>query len=100
MSKHTPGPWFISNRNPLRVIESGPRMASIAKCGIKLGVDADEEAAANARLIAAAPDMLEVLREAELVLAEKLRRLGADPQVSPTYNRIRDVIVKAKGEVT
>lgn len=40
-------------------------------------------------------EMLDVLKEAELVLAEKLRRLRADPQVSPTYRRIRAVIAKA-----
>jgi hypothetical protein len=51
----------------------------------------------DACLIAAAPELLEVLREAELVLAEKLNRLGAQPNASPTYRRIRAAIAKATG---
>jgi hypothetical protein len=49
------------------------------------------------RLANAAPELLEVLREAELVLAEKLNRLGAQPNASPTYRRIRAAIAKATG---
>lgn len=43
-------------------------------------------------------ELLEVLQEAELVLAEKLRRLGADPTVSPMYHRIRAAIAKETGD--
>lgn len=43
-------------------------------------------------------ELLEVLKEAELVLAEKLRRLGADPNVSPTTHRIRAAIFDAMKE--
>jgi hypothetical protein len=44
-----------------------------------------------------AAELLSVLEEAELVLAEKLRRLGADPEVSPTYRRMVATIRKARG---
>lgn len=42
-------------------------------------------------------ELLAVLDEAGIVLAEKLRRLGADKNASPTIHRIRAVIVKVKG---
>lgn len=66
MSKHTPGPWYVSKRNPLRVIESGPRAITLATCStLGRGVTAENaqtEAEANARLIAAAPELCEALR--------------------------------------
>ncbi len=62
MSKHTPGPWHVSKRNPLSVVEAGPRASQIAKMGIKLGVCSQQDAEANARLIAAAPNLLAALR--------------------------------------
>lgn len=40
----------------------------------------------------------EALAEAELVLAEKLRRLGAGPNVSPTAHRIRSALSNTKEE--
>lgn len=54
MSKHTPGPWIAKGDNVYEENEPG----RIAKtCG-----GTDEQAAANARLIAAAPDLLEALK--------------------------------------
>lgn len=58
---------------------------------------ADLAEARERELIAQREELLAVLREAELVLAEKLRRLGADPNVSPTTHRIRAAIAKAEG---
>ncbi len=57
MSKHTPGPWKTTHSevNGYRVSDStGWGVAVVLK-------DTNDEA--NARLIAAAPDMLEALRE-------------------------------------
>ncbi len=42
----------------------------------------------------------EALREAELVLEEKLRRLGADPRVSPTPHRIRAALAAIIGNTS
>ncbi|WP_288254055.1 hypothetical protein [uncultured Hydrogenophaga sp.] len=66
-AQHTPGPWFVSKKNPLRVIESGPRALTLASAGTTgRGVTLDGaqcEAEANARLIAAAPELLAALQE-------------------------------------
>ena len=61
MSKHTPGPWRIERQNPSPT--TGEWMVSGAKPGYLAEVrdcgSGDEQA--NARLIAAAPDLLEAL---------------------------------------
>ncbi len=57
MSKHTPGPWSIANGSPPQVIAPG-------KCDIcaMSGAASNESVMADARLIAAAPDLLEALQ--------------------------------------
>ena len=64
MSKHTPGPWDLNPYNPCLI--SGQRGAdhcNIAETIVIPGHGAERHAIAeaNARLIAAAPDMLAVL---------------------------------------
>jgi glutamate dehydrogenase/leucine dehydrogenase len=64
MTKHTPGPWVAVGT----WVEHPGKVADICTCATrmfgqeKLGRTYDEECA-NARLIAAAPEMLEALRE-------------------------------------
>jgi len=94
MSKHTPGPWHVSKRNPLSVVEAGPRASQIAKMGIKLGVCSQQDAEANARLIAAAPDLLEAL-------ARLVRQYGSDGVIYTGDHPIAvasAAITKATGE--
>jgi hypothetical protein len=56
---HTPGPWDI------RKIDSAPSFRGIfGVCANGGGNSIQEEEKANARLIAAAPDMLETLKDA------------------------------------
>jgi len=67
MTKHTPGPWGL--RASARTIEVYPInelgiRPTIAKIE-KMPREAVNESQANARLIAAAPDMLEALRLVE-----------------------------------
>ncbi len=67
MSKHTPGPWihgrndaFYRNGNRLIWTSKGPGFGTIAEAS-----DYDRDrSAANARLIAAAPDLLAALKKA------------------------------------
>jgi hypothetical protein len=62
MSAHTPGPWSIDwNVGRIDIFRScvGTLIASIRRSG---SAELDETAKANARLIAAAPDMLEALK--------------------------------------
>ena len=68
MSKHTPGPWFLGEKvqgkhtvTDLRRIRSEREgMEHGAVCEV-YGIADGSEAHANARLIAAAPDLLEAL---------------------------------------
>ncbi len=68
MMQHTPGPWIVVNLDDGTVIErrSEPRQAHesyrIAEVAYS-DEEFDEQNDANARLLAAAPDMLTVLKE-------------------------------------
>lgn len=55
MAKHTPGPWAVGYPDDQTIRADGLRVASV-ECPRK-------EWRANARLIAAAPDMLQALRD-------------------------------------
>jgi hypothetical protein len=86
MSKHTPGPWSYAadslKDGRYSIYHNGP----IAYCGDTTARDGDGEA--NARLIAAAPEML-----------AELRRLRKDPRLSPTeVEAMTQVINKATGQ--
>ena len=63
--------------------------APLGKSGESTYSVATQAAAMLRKQDAAIRQLREALAEAELVLEEKLRRLGADPCVSPTPNRIR-----------
>ncbi|MGH9462448.1 MAG: hypothetical protein ACRD1X_14625 [Vicinamibacteria bacterium] len=58
MSSHTPGPWHA---NCFLVTAENGR--GVTHCGLGLGKP--EESEANARLIAAAPELLEALKSIE-----------------------------------
>lgn len=64
MSKHTPGPWKVFNGTDV-FPDDGDKEATryIADCDMaSAAFISGEEARANARLIAAAPDLLETLK--------------------------------------
>ncbi len=67
MSKHAPGPWKVTSEshNPLIECEDGYVIAQIK--GVSLSVEGFD-CEANARLIAAAPRMYELLVEARELL--------------------------------
>lgn len=79
MSQHTPGPWFVHdfadpaivwNPSPAHVTVSCDHPATITVASMDNALTATlEEARANARLIAAAPDMLAALRASQAALA-------------------------------
>jgi hypothetical protein len=61
MSAHTPGPWNVMPGRSLLHVETdcdNPGGAGVPICSLPL------KAEANARLIAAAPDLLDALRDA------------------------------------
>lgn len=86
MSKHTPGPWFFESSGEAYEIficdENGDVVDSVA------GEVVNEE---DARLIAAAPELLEALQEVE-------RKLGWIAIGSELLEKTRAVIAKATGE--
>lgn len=69
-AKHTPGPWCLSKESMTIITQD---MSCIGSEGVLIGsasghpnsgfFPTDEEAVANARLIAAAPDLLAALQE-------------------------------------
>lgn len=61
MSNFTPGPWRISERAG-RLGKPAIFAADNPMCIADLGIGMDDRSAANARLIAAAPEMFEALK--------------------------------------
>lgn len=99
-AKHTPGPWrvFIAKGGHAIIGIGELTGEGVADCGFGVWRGGSEEAMANARLIAAAPELLEA---AQTVLAGLLVRIDAAPSSSkPVFNGIaelHDAINKAAG---
>ena len=110
MSKHTPGPWEAAERGDYfdldgnsRVILGDDRRIAIVQHS---GREAD---AANTRLIAAAPDLLDALEAIDCesdwlmaccVAAESCGRGPVHPKQTARslIAKVRDAIAKAEGE--
>jgi hypothetical protein len=60
MSAHTPGPWRATGRRVVKWSDGGVGIG-IADCSFAIP-EVTDECLANARLIAAAPDLLDALR--------------------------------------
>lgn len=99
MSKHTPGPWWLQADGVGWYVECTPeRGHSVAYVRAEVEEDdpdtPDAEKEANARLIAAAPDLLAVLQE-----LEKSSRYWSEYDVPlGIVDRISAAIAKATGE--
>ena len=101
-SKHTPGPWRVcvpcSSSDAYRHIAYGEEFSVV--CSIE-GRDAGTNATknANARLIAAAPDMLATLKKAESWCTnyKRVHGLGEDGPLSSDLAEIRAAIANAEG---
>ena len=92
MNKHTPGPWTyeqISN-NAYVIDENGS--------AVMLYRNPDDEMKANARLIAAAPELLEALEGMLAIDQENHQRGHDDDDVCKEVQTARAAIAKAKGE--
>ena len=109
MTKHTPGPWVLDDpceNNPQRAM-GGEQIFKVTGCGFGSGLIADvsswwysrESAKANARLIAAAPDMLAALEQVLELHAKCERENMIDWQwFDAAYYAARAAIAKARGE--
>lgn len=98
-TKFTPGPWFI-NRSEMGIhkyVEArigGGMIQEVACCG---PTELHEQSDANARLIAAAPELLHV---AQMVYDAEMDWRSEGHQSIPDYalETIRAAIAKATGE--
>ena len=100
MSKHTPGPWKVESSS-----KDGSRVTAIALvawCGANscFGVDGNQfisakQARANARLIAAAPELLEALKALDSAFMSHTLWNGEPPV---EIVQARAAIAKATGE--
>ena len=101
MNGHTPGPWRLSpllsgseNDRGFRIFASDGRDGTMWIADVSPVIDNDrgdasEEGKANARLIAAAPDLLEALKDVEANVADD----------SPfMWERVGAAIAKAEGK--
>lgn len=90
---HTPGPWFVWGGQIKPENGGWQQKRFIAEIPLHTSV----EQSANARLIAAAPDLLEAL---ETILICKTNDNGETPELSNYLaEQARAAIAKAKGEV-
>ena len=91
MTEHTPGPWTIKQFGGPQI--SGPKGYAVATMWGALSVrELKGQDLANAKLIAAAPELLEAC-------VEFVRRVEAGEIRSKlTYATMKAVIAKAKGE--
>ncbi len=88
--KHTPGPWVLKDA---RRLLRGDKETDYGRAEFF-----DQELEANARLIAAAPDMLEALRKANYSLAWHVETQGNGAGMDAFYlDVIRAAIAKAEG---
>ena len=88
MSKHTPGPWFVQKSDyPGGLLIKPIPGQVIAQC------DEGLDMKANARLIAAAPDLLDGLK----AILESLRH-GRSVETIHEARRIEALIEQATGE--
>lgn len=98
---HTPGPWRVIV-NPVRgVIVKGPNGVIIASRPLCKEWKRNEELYANARLIAAAPEMYEALEE----LRDKVWRIidlhrdsEARAEANMALERANAALAKARGD--
>ena len=106
MNKHTPGPWRKVTANDYKSLGvetvSDDIYARVTICEIQLAhgepfnSDENDEPKANARLIAAAPELLEALKKATMALAwhEQEHGVAMDAVI---VEQARAAIAKATG---
>lgn len=89
MSKHTPGPWeIIGGQYGLPEVWKSDRSEAVCERVFN----------GNARLIAAAPDLLEALIEMEEMFAAKINGSIGPDDAAERWDRARAAIAKATAE--
>lgn len=105
MSAHTPGPWFVTSSGQPHDLVTSTHDDGLDDdvCEVYGGNDdSDEVRAANAHLIAAAPELLAALKEAERALTVAVRHACDMPDFDPGEHHVikaaRAAIAKAEGK--
>ena len=88
-AKHTPGPWSVAEGDGCFIVETNDSVVRFEVAGLDMEGDRY-----NARLIAAAPDLLEAL---EAAVARQAYRPGEGPE---WWEQSRAAIAKAIGDVS
>lgn len=99
-SKHTPGPWMVRTLDmSIGSIdaESGIQVAQAQEVSVADRNSGHWERIANTRLIAAAPELLEALIEADRLYSATLL-LAQSIEAGKWANNVRAAIAKATGE--
>lgn len=97
MTPHTPGPWTT---DALYIYSKGVTIAVVYNATEDVDVS-PEQAAADARLIAAAPDLLAALEEIMGAFEHIMVRDGSGdlrPLHNPIVDRAHAAIARARGE--
>ena len=101
MSDFTPGPWVVVGRLT-KYVEArlvGGLIQEVAACGPTMADEGyGQQQEANARLIAAAPDLLEALQELCEIVEDAIEQKSAKDLDSFTLQPARAAIAKATGE--
>lgn len=107
MDKHTPGPWEFEPSGIFFAVRPTAKGNRYGVCRVsprlkpELGLSAADEGRANARLIAAAPDLLRALDQLAIRATEALMRL--DPDNAGMWHAMteeaRAALAKAKGDL-
>lgn len=104
MSKHTPGPWSVRYDFVVQAQSfSDGRLVPVAQ---PYGVNTDgTDLFANARLISAAPELLEALARLEFAaqcrdntMGDPSRLIQVKAELASAARQARDAIAKATGE--
>jgi len=106
MSEHTPGPWYMHDYtelfggHPIQICVSCDELTELTICYMGRALNADlKEVRGNARLIAAAPEMLESLQDLLTVMEHcdegQYQNYAGSGAI---FDAARDIIDDLKGE--
>lgn len=105
-TQHTPGPWHVGPVQPSLYYVETESGFDIAKCEFKVpgefrlvGDSTKPEAEANARLISAAPELLEECERSLFEISQHLLNGNqfTEPMLKAWANGLRSAIAKATG---
>ena len=103
MSAHTEGPWFCKfddfdeELHITSAVLEASNMVEICRVGVGFDQPFEAEQQANARLIAAAPELLAALKAAHAALDSIYETEGLLTEERATLARIEAAIAKAEG---